>query len=49
MDCVRWAGDLCLSKSVDERIFLWRPELGGPDDAADTRGHIHLVQARKAS
>ena len=45
VDCVRWLGDLCASKSVDERIFLWRPEAGA-DDALDNRGHIHLVQAR---
>lgn len=45
VDCVRWLGDLCASKSVDERICLWRPH-AHPDAAFDNSGHIHLVQAR---
>ena len=25
VDCVRWVGDLLLTKSVDSRILMWRP------------------------
>ena len=43
VDCVRFCGDLLLTKSVDERIYMWRPDLD-PEEPIDTKGHIHLVQ-----
>ncbi|BDA48075.1 Polycomb group protein FIE1 [Coccomyxa sp. Obi] len=43
VDCVRFCGDLLLTKSVHERIYMWRPDLD-PEEPIDTKGHIHLVQ-----
>ena len=47
VDCVRWLGEYVMSKSVDNRILIWKSPGPGPQDA-DMRatGHIHYVQAR---
>lgn len=47
MDCVRWLGDLCLSKSMDETILLWRPEDAPDNSSATTSNRFTVLQVRK--
>lgn len=47
VDCVRWLGDLVLSKSVDNRIILWMPDTSSPQSIA--KGRINLVQVHNPS
>lgn len=41
VDCVKWLGDCLLSKSVDNKVLLWRPDA---DPANAERGFVHMVQ-----
>ncbi|CAL5223285.1 g5773 [Coccomyxa viridis] len=41
VDCVRWMGDLIVSKSVKDRIFVWQPDV--KDDIVGTKGLVHLL------
>ncbi|GAX80271.1 hypothetical protein CEUSTIGMA_g7709.t1 [Chlamydomonas eustigma] len=49
VDCVRWLGNLVLSKSVDFEIVLWKPEFPSDEEATSGRfptiaTSFHLLQ-----
>jgi hypothetical protein len=45
VDCVRFVGDLIVSKSVNNKMLLWKAMDKSDSEGIDTKGHIHLVQA----
>ena len=47
VDCVRWMGDLILSKSVNNRIFLWQKD--AKDDVSGMKGLVHLLHVSPLS
>lgn len=47
VDCARWVGDLVVSKSVDDKMLLWLPELEGFEPRALQEGRYTIVQVWK--
>ncbi|KAL6755878.1 polycomb group protein [Haematococcus lacustris] len=45
VDCVRWLGDLCLSKGVDQRILLWRPNPDAGQEQAHQADNVTTLYA----
>ncbi|KAJ9517584.1 hypothetical protein QJQ45_025080, partial [Haematococcus lacustris] len=45
VDCVRWLGDLCLSKGVDQRILLWRPNPNAGQEQAHQADNVTTLYA----
>mmetsp|Transcript_27517 Transcript_27517/g.65182 ORF Transcript_27517/g.65182 Transcript_27517/m.65182 type:complete len:392 (-) Transcript_27517:292-1467(-) len=44
VDCVRWLGDLILSKSVDNRILLWRVDLSQRQSKPNSLNNVQYLQ-----
>lgn len=44
MDCARWFGELVISKSVDNKLLFWLPELEGYDARSFQEGRYTIVQ-----
>lgn len=42
VDCVRWLGDIVLSKSVHGKVFLWEPDLSSKE--ARHKGYVKCYQ-----
>lgn len=42
VDCVRWLGDIVLSKSVHDKVFLWEPDLSSKE--ARHKGYVKCYQ-----
>ncbi|KAL6784602.1 hypothetical protein ACKKBF_B02455 [Auxenochlorella protothecoides x Auxenochlorella symbiontica] len=47
VDCVRWVGDLVLSKSVDNKALLWRADLASHNPRGIEDGRFTVVQTLK--
>ena len=42
VDCVRWLGDIVLSKSVHNKVFLWEPDLSSKETRH--KGYVKCYQ-----
>ncbi len=44
VDCVRWLGECVLSKSVDNRVILWRPDLSKKQSNKNSLENVEYLQ-----
>ena len=48
VDCIKWHGDFIVSKSVDDKIIQWQPEIASSEEKQSYKaGRVKLIQIFK--